>query len=383
MKTKVWRGITVILASFWSVFLFLNAYIYKTRLYESRFATVYVAAGFLAVFFYLWQIAVLVLPKREADSWNGWIRALFLRNVLESASWCFLAMSFMMYFMTETSFLRGALCFLCIIAVWGLSVLLTLLHLRNGSGREKRERLLEAVSGRLVEGVHYLADMTVERIVENEIRVCFNICLRRGILAMGLASASLICGICGLKCATAVFCGSCAVLALYFIKGMISYRMSVRRQRRKEVYLLSAAQLLGFYMTAVSLADTRILYFGPSDELYIAYCLFRVEMFEECMAYMDTISSDKYRDELDYLRLSCNVGLHRRDRGLALFAEFQDRVSGRRSKRDREYRLGLTFLSAVLWRRYDQAAVELKTFRPCITEEEATMYEAWINEQVI
>lgn len=57
---------TIILASFWSVFLFFNAYIYKTKLYESKFAMIYAIAGIFAMLFYLWQITVLVMLKKAS-----------------------------------------------------------------------------------------------------------------------------------------------------------------------------------------------------------------------------------------------------------------------------------------------------------------------------
>ena len=98
---------------------------------------------------------------------------------------------------------------------------------------------------------------------------------------------------------------------------------------------------------------------------------------------MDTISSEKYSAELEYLRLSCNVGLHRRDRALAIFADLQEKVARMNQRKAHDYRLGLTFLSTILWRRYDQAQVELNAYKPCVTEEEETFYQAWINEQVI
>lgn len=52
-------------------------------------------------------------------------------------------------------------------------------------------------------------------------------------------------------------------------------------------------------------------------------------------------------------------------------------------KKAHDYRLGLIFLSTILWRRYDQAQVELNAYKPCITEEEETFYQAWIDEQAI
>ncbi|KIC04340.1 hypothetical protein LRN_0286 [Ligilactobacillus ruminis DPC 6832] len=101
------------------------------------------------------------------------------------------------------------------------------------------------------------------------------------------------------------------------------------------------------------------------------------------MAYMDTISSEKYSTELEYLRLSCNVGLHRRDRALAIFAYLQKKIARMNQKKANDYRQGLTFLSTILWRRYDQAQVELNAYKPCITEEEETFYQSWIDEQAI
>ena len=383
MKVKIWRGITIILASFWSVFLFFNAYIYKTKLYESKFAMIYAIAGIFAMLFHLWQIAVLVMPKKSFDSWNEWIHSLFLRNLLETASWLMLSISSLLYFMTGENFLNGALLLLCLVLVWGCSVCLTGFLLKNDSGHEQKERSFEAVSSRLMKNVHYVVDSTVEKFVENEIIVRFNACLRRSILALVLTTVVLISSVCDFTWNNLIFAGACFFFALYVAAGRISYRSKVTRHRKQAVYLLPAAQLLGIYKTVISLSDTRILNFRPVDELQIAYCLFRVETFEECMAYMDTISSEKYSAELEYLRLSCNVGLHRRDRALAIFADLQEKVARMNQRKAHDYRLGLTFLSTILWRRYDQAQVELNAYKPCITEEEETFYQAWIDEQAI
>ena len=383
MKIKIWRGITIILASFWSVFLFFNAYIYKTKLYESKFAMIYAIAGVFAVLFYLCQIAVWVMPKKSFDSWNEWIHSLFLGNLFETASWLMISISSLLYFMTEENFLSGALLLLCLVLVWGCGACLTWLLLKKDSGHEQKERSFEAVSSRLEKNVHYVVDSTVEKFVENEIIVHFNACLRRSILALVLTSIVLIVSVCDFDWNSLVFAGACVFFALYLVTGKISYRSTVAKRRKQAVYLLSAAQLLGIYKTIISLADTRILDFRPIDELQIAYCLFRVETFEECMAYMDTISSEKYSAELEYLRLSCNVGLHRRDRALAIFADLQEKVARMNQRKAHDYRLGLTFLSTILWRRYDQAQVELNAYKPCVTEEEGTFYQAWIDEQVI
>ena len=351
---------TIILASFWSVFLFFNAYIYKTKLYESKFAMIYAIAGIFAMLFYLWQITVLVMPKKSFDSWNEWIHSLFLRNLFETASWLMLSISLLLYFMTGENFLSGALLLFCLSLVWGCGVCLTWLMLKNDSRHEQKERSFEAVSSRLMENVHYVVDSTVEKFVENEIIGRFNACLQRSIVALVLTTIVLISSVCDFAWNNLVF-----------------------KQRKQAVYLLAASQLLGIYKTIISLADTRILDFRPIDELQIAYCLFRVETFEECMAYMDTISSEKYSTELEYLRLSCNVGLHRRDRALAIFADLQEKIARMNQKKAHDYRLGLIFLSTILWRRYDQAQVELNAYKPCITEEEETFYQAWIDEQAI
>lgn len=383
MKIKIWRGMTIILASFWSVFLFFNAYIYKTKLYESKFAMIYAIAGIFAMLFYLWQITVLVMPKKSFDSWNEWIHSLFLRNLFETASWLMLSISLLLYFMTEENFLSGALLLFCLSLVWGCGACLTWLMLKNDSRHEQKERSFEAVSSRLMENVHYVVDSTVEKFIENEIIGRFNACLRRSILALVLTTIVLISSVCDFAWNNLVFAGAGAFFALYFAAGKISYRSKVVKQRKQAVYLLAASQLLGIYKTIISLADTRILDFRPIDELQIAYCLFRVETFEECMAYMDTISSEKYSTELEYLRLSCNVGLHRRDRALAIFADLQEKIARMNQKKAHDYRLGLTFLSTILWRRYDQAQVELNAYKPCITEEEETFYQAWIDEKAI
>ena len=130
MKIKIWRGMTIILASFWSVFLFFNAYIYKTKLYESKFAMIYAIAGIFAMLFYLWQITVLVMPKKSFDSWNEWIHSLFLRNLFETASWLMISISLLLYFMTEENFLSGALLLFCLSLVWGCGACLTWLMLK-------------------------------------------------------------------------------------------------------------------------------------------------------------------------------------------------------------------------------------------------------------
>lgn len=383
MKIKIWRGMTIILASFWSVFLFFNAYIYKTKLYESKFAMIYAIAGIFAILFYLWQITVLAIPKKSFDSWNERIHGLFLRNLLETASWLMLSISSLLFFMTEENFLSGALLLLCLALVWGCGACLTWLLLKNDSRHEQKERSFEAVASRLIKNVHYVVDSTGEKFVENEIIGRFNACLRRSILALVLTTIVLISSVCDFAWNNLVFAGACVFFVLYLAAGKISYGSKVSKHRKQAVYLLSASQLLGIYKMIISLADTRILDFRPIDELQIAYCLFRVEAFEECMAYMDTISSEKYSAELEYLRLSCNVGLHRRDRALEIFADLQEKIARMDQRKAHDYRLGLTFLSTILWRRYDQAQVELNAYKPCVTEEEGTFYQAWIDEQVI
>lgn len=185
MKIKIWRGMTIILASFWSVFLFFNAYIYKTKLYESKFAMIYAIAGIFAMLFYLWQITVLVMPKKSFDSWNEWIHSLFLRNLFETASWLMLSISLLLYFMTGENFLSGALLLFCLSLVWGCGVCLTWLMLKNDSRHEQKERSFEAVSSRLIENVHYVVDSTVEKFIENEIIGRFNACLQTSGLSPG------------------------------------------------------------------------------------------------------------------------------------------------------------------------------------------------------
>ena len=374
---------TIILASFWSIFLFFNAYIYKTKFYESKFAMIYAIAGGAAMLFYLWQITVLVMPEKSFDSWNEWIHSLFLRNLFETASWLMLSISLLLYFMTGENFLSGALLLFCLSLVWGCGACLTWLMLKNGSRHEQKERQFEAVSSRLIKNVHYVVDSTVEKFIENEIIGRFNSCLRRSILALVLTTIVLISNICDFAWNNLVFAGSCAFFALYFAAGKIYYRSKIAKQRKQAVHLLAASQLLGIYKMIISLADTRILGFRPIDEFHVSYCLFRVETFDECMAYMDTISSEKYSTELEYLRLSCNVGLHRRDRALAIFAYLQKKIVRMNQKKADDYRQGLTFLSTILWRRYDQAQVELNAYKPCITEEEETFYQSWIDEQAI
>lgn len=371
------------MASFWSIFLFFNAYIYKTKFYESKFAMIYAIAGGAAMLFYLWQITVLVMPEKSFDSWNEWIHSLFLRNLFETASWLMLSISLLLYFMTGENFLSGALLLFCLSLVWGCGACLTWLMLKNGSRHEQKERQFEAVSSRLIKNVHYVVDSTVEKFIENEIIGRFNSCLRRSILALVLTTIVLISNICDFAWNNLVFAGSCAFFALYFAAGKIYYRSKIAKQRKQAVYLLAASQLLGIYKMIISLADTRILDFRPIDEFHVSYCLFRVETFDECMAYMDTISSEKYSTELEYLRLSCNVGLHRRDRALAIFAYLQKKIARMNQKKANDYRQGLTFLSTILWRRYDQAQVELNAYKPCITEEEETFYQSWIDEQAI
>lgn len=374
---------TIILASFWSIFLFFNAYIYKTKFYESKFAMIYAIAGGAAMLFYLWQITVLVMPEKSFDSWNEWIHSLFLRNLFETASWLMLSISLLLYFMTGENFLSGALLLFCLSLVWGCGACLTWLMLKNGSRHEQKECQFEAVSSRLIKNVHYVVDSTVEKFIENEIIGRFNSCLRRSILALVLTTIVLISNICDFAWNNLVFAGSCAFFALYFAAGKIYYRSKIAKQRKQAVHLLAASQLLGIYKMIISLADTRILDFRPIDEFHVSYCLFRVETFDECMAYMDTISSEKYSTELEYLRLSCNVGLHRRDRALAIFAYLQKKIARMNQKNADDYRQGLTFLSTILWRRYDQARVELNAYKPCITEEEETFYQSWIDEQAI
>ena len=374
---------TIILASFWSIFLFFNAYIYKTKFYESKFAMIYAIAGGAAMLFYLWQITVLVMPEKSFDSWNEWIHSLFLRNLFETASWLMLSISLLLYFMTGENFLSGALLLFCLSLVWGCGACLTWLMLKNGSRHEQKECQFEAVSSRLIKNVHYVVDSTVEKFIENEIIGRFNSCLRRSILALVLTTIVLISNICDFAWNNLVFAGSCAFFALYFAAGKIYYRSKIAKQRKQAVHLLAASQLLGIYKMIISLADTRILDFRPIDEFHVSYCLFRVETFDECMAYMDTISSEKYSTELEYLRLSCNVGLHRRDRALAIFAYLQKKIARMNQKKSDDYRQGLTFLSTILWRRYDQAQVELNAYKPCITEEEETFYQSWIDEQAI
>lgn len=333
--------------------------------------------------FYLWQITVLVMPEKSFDSWNEWIHSLFLRNLFETASWLMLSISLLLYFMTEEDFLSGALLLFCLSLVWGCGACLTWLMLKNGSRHEQKERQFEAVSSRLIKNVHYVVDSTVEKFIENEIIGRFNSCLRRSILALVLTTIVLISNICDFAWNNLVFAGSCAFFALYFAAGKIYYRSKIAKQRKQAVHLLAASQLLGIYKMIISLADTRILDFRPIDEFHVSYCLFRVETFDECMAYMDTISSEKYSTELEYLRLSCNVGLHRRDRALAIFAYLQKKIARMNQKKADDYRQGLTFLSTILWRRYDQAQVELNAYKPCITEEEETFYQSWIDEQAI
>ena len=211
----------------------------------------------------------------------------------------------------------------------------------------------------------------------------FNSYLRRFFVGLSLLAAAL--AVLAIKPIFSVFAFVFAAVFFlgYTFLGIMSFWDNINKVRRRNLYLLSAPQILGFYQQIYLLEWNHLLKISKEDQLNMAYGFLRVEAFNECLLFLKHTKLKRYRLKATYYTLAALTALGRREDALKTYDDLEKLSQRLKGKKSEQEKLILNFFSAILWKRYDQAQFELDNIHKFLSEEEDTLYQAFITEKVI
>ena len=383
MKVKISRGLALVLASLWSVFLFIAAYIYQTKVFELDYAHTFMLAGGLSLLFYIWQLIELALPKKDLSTLTALSKRLLQRNLGESLSWTFLAASAVCVSFLKKDIFMLIAAMIALLTFWGVFALFNLILLKPFESDFNVKKSFLHLAGHLNEGTQIVYDDAVKKACSREIKMRFNSYLRRFFVGLSLLAAAL--AVLAIKPIFGVFAFVFAAVFFlgYTFLGIMSFWDNINKVRWRNLYLLSAPQILGFYQQIYLLEWNHLLKISKEDQLNMAYGFLRVEAFNECLLFLKHTKLKRYRLKATYYTLAALTALGRREDALKAYDDL-DKLSQRlKGKKSEQEKLILNFFSAILWKRYDQAQFELDNIHKFLSEEEDTLYQAFITEKVI
>ena len=272
---------------------------------------------------------------------------------------------------------------IALLTFWGVFALFNLILLKPFESDFNVKKSFLHLAGHLNEGTQIVYDDAVKKACSREIKMRFNSYLRRFFVGLSLLAAAL--AVLAIKPIFGVFAFVFAAVFFlgYTFLGIMSFWDNINKVRRRNLYLLSAPQILGFYQQIYLLEWNHLLKISKEDQLNMAYGFLRVEAFNECLLFLKHTKLKRYRLKATYYTLAALTALGRREDALKAYDDL-DKLSQRlKGKKSEQEKLILNFFSAILWKRYDQAQFELDNIHKFLSEEEDTLYQAFITEKVI